>query len=386
MLQIPISPKYTEYLHNKASAARIPLTLSFELTPLCNMACRMCYVRMDREAQEKIRPLRTAEEWLTLAAQARDEGLLYLLLTGGEPFLFPEFRKLLPALHEMGLIISINSNGTLIDEETISWLKKSPPNRINMTLYGSSNETYARLCGNPNGFSQASRAIDLLREAGITVKINMSMTPYNAQDLEGIFAFCEQKNLLIQASSYMFPPMRRDRSCIGRNDRFTPEEAAYCAAKIQTGLIGPEAFIERADSGRFSLPLEENDDSCVQDKNAEGSRILCRAGSCSGWVTWEGKLLMCGMIPDENAPDAFGGNFRNAWNYVTEKAAAIRLPVPCSTCALADTCKACAAMVYTETGSFSKVPEYRCKMAHAYPGEALRLADELRRSRSGGTK
>ena len=117
MIQIPLEPAITEYLHRKASASRIPLSGTFELTPVCNMNCRMCYVRMSHQQQQAIRPLRSAAEWLSLAEEAKKHGLLYLLLTGGEPFLHPEFRQILTGLQKMGFVISINSNGTLIDED-----------------------------------------------------------------------------------------------------------------------------------------------------------------------------------------------------------------------------------------------------------------------------
>ena len=41
-----------------------------------------------------------------------------------------------------GFLISINSNGSLIDEGVIEQLKERPPIRINITLYGASNATY----------------------------------------------------------------------------------------------------------------------------------------------------------------------------------------------------------------------------------------------------
>ena len=175
MIQIPIESKVTEYLHMKAAARRIPLHAAFELTPVCNMACRMCYVRMDRKTQESIAPLRTAKEWLALAEEAREHGLLYILLTGGEPFTHPEFREILAGLHRMGFIVSINTNGTLIDERTVEWLKETPPSRFNITLYGASDETYGRLCFKPDGFTRVTHGIQLLKEAGMVVKINVSL-------------------------------------------------------------------------------------------------------------------------------------------------------------------------------------------------------------------
>ena len=243
MIQIPVEPQITEFLHSKASRLGIPLSGTFELTPCCNMACKMCYVRMTRSEQEAIRPLRSAAEWIELGRQAKEQGMLYLLLTGGEPFLRPDFREILQGLHRQGLIISINSNGTLIDEETVAWLKQSPPTRINITLYGGSDATYDRLCGNPRGFTQVTRAIELLQEAGISIKLNCSLTPHNAEDLEAIFAFAREHHLLVQATSYMFPPVRRDAGMVGMNERFTPEEAAYQAARIVCQLNGEDAFL-----------------------------------------------------------------------------------------------------------------------------------------------
>ena len=37
----------------KATAARIPITAAFELTPGCNMRCDMCYIRLGKEEIEK---------------------------------------------------------------------------------------------------------------------------------------------------------------------------------------------------------------------------------------------------------------------------------------------------------------------------------------------
>lgn len=378
MIQIPVEPKLTEFLHRKAAVLRIPLHAAFELTPVCNMACRMCYVRMDKKTQESIAPLRTAEEWLALAEEAKEHGLLYILLTGGEPFTHPEFRKILAGLHRMGFIVSVNTNGTLIDERTVEWLKKIPPSRFNITLYGASDETYAGLCFKPDGFTRVTRGIRLLKEAGITVKINVSLTPYNAGDLERMVAYCKENNLLIQASSYMFPPMRRDIASVGYNDRFTPEEAAYYSAKIESLLNGEEAFLKRVEEKDFVGMAPDMEENCTPDQDGKGEGMRCRAGKCSSWVTWNGNLGMCGMIPEENTPNVFEQGFLEAWKQVTAKAAAIRLPAACRKCPLKEKCIPCAAMAYTESGTYDKVPEYRCRMAHAYACEALRLAKEIR--------
>lgn len=375
MIQIPVEPQITNYLHRKASRNGIPLNGTFELTPCCNMDCQMCYVRMSQEKQHSIRPLRTAQEWLQLAETARDQGMLYLLLTGGEPFLRPDFREILTGLHRMGFIISINSNATLIDEETISWLRKTPPVRINITLYGASDETYNKLCRNPHGFTQTVNAIRLLREAGISVKINCSVTPWNAADLEAIYEYCNKENLVIQGTSYMFPPVRRNPEQFGMNNRFTPEDAAYYLAKIAQLSNGTEAYIHHMETEEKIIPPQIPGDECL-DMNGEG--IRCGAGRSSFWITWEGICLPCGMFPDEKALNVFEDGFEASWNRAKEISGSIRLPARCAACELKEECKACGAMAYTESGCFDKVPEYRCQMTQAYHGQCMRLLNELR--------
>lgn len=362
MIIIPVEPPVTEYLHNKAARLKLPLNGTFELTPLCNMDCKMCYIKTTKEDQEKQGRLRTAKEWLEIAQKMKDAGLVYLLLTGGEPFLHPEFKELFQGLHKMGFILSINSNGTLIDESIVEWLKETPPVRINMTIYGASDETYKRLCGNPKGFTQFKKAVHLLKEAGISIKLNCSVTPYNVEDLDAMFAFSREEQLLIQATSYMFPPMRRDLSMIGNNNRFSPEEAAYQSARIEMLTNGKERFIKKVEDNDFEVPsLEE----CLDCTDKEGEGIRCRAGKCSFWVTWKGELLPCGMMSNQSVGNVFEIDFIEGWNELTKAVSEIRLPVQCKECVLKEKCKACAAMVLTETGSYNQVPEYRCLMTKA---------------------
>lgn len=363
----------TEFLHMKAARQRVPLSGSFELTPCCNLACKMCYVRMSKAEQEATAPLRTAQEWVELGRKAKEMGMLYLLLTGGEPFLRRDFQEIFQQLHALGLILSINSNGTLINEETVAWLRQTPPSRINITLYGASAETYGRLCGDPAGFDRAIKAIRLLKAAGICVKLNYSVTPDNAEDLPAVFAFAEAEGLILQATSYMFPPLRRDLAMIGQNERFSPEEAAYYAAQILRYMGGDDHFLRQMQQSLPPIPTDGED--CWNTEAGEG--IRCRAGKCSFWVTWNGSFLPCGMMPLERSPNVFEEEIEKAWQITQGYAECIRLPAKCAVCQARDTCKACAAMVYTETGDFSTVPQYRCAMTRAFPDACRQVEAQI---------
>ena len=353
----------------------------------------MCYVRMSKTKQESIAPLHTAKEWISLGQRLMEKGMVYLLLTGGEPFLRKDFKEIMQGLHRLGLIISINSNGLLITEEVVEWLKETPPVRINITMYGASDETYARLCGDPHGFTKVTASIERLKKAGITVKINCSLTPLNICDLEDIIKWAKEHELIVQATSYMFPPVRKDPDRYGDNERFTPEEASYYSAKIEQYLNGDDNFLKRYEDSLLSGLSGEVEEDCMDTGKegadtsscevCEGDHMWCRAGKCSYWITWDGRCLPCGMFEEAAVGNVFGMDFDTCWEIARKQAFAIRLPVKCAVCDMKMLCKTCAAMVYSETGGFSEAPSYRCAMARSYKDACKQVRDEILHKREG---
>src|ERR1017187_5598585 len=100
-------------LHRRAAAFRQPVNGTFELTERCNLACRMCYVCQEpSDAARRAKEL-PAAAWLKLARHAVDNGMVFLLLTGGEIFLRRAFFELYTPLTRLGLFVTLFTNGTL---------------------------------------------------------------------------------------------------------------------------------------------------------------------------------------------------------------------------------------------------------------------------------
>lgn len=350
----------TNYLFRKASSLNIPLGATFELSPVCNLSCKMCYVRMTRNDVEKLGGERTAEEWLDIARQCKEAGSLYLLLTGGEPFFYKDFKYLFEELTKMGFIISINSNGILIDDEMIEWLKENPPSKINITMYGASNETYKRLCNSSNGYDKVTYAIRKLKEAGITVIINLSLTPYNIEDYDKIREFAEEVDALLRPAAYMFPPIRRDKNSIGKNERFTPQDAAIHTIKAEIDKNGIDAFCKNASmiDNELKMGIEDIEKGIYKD----GKVMPCRAGSSSFWINWQGKMTACGMMDEPIATYPFEEGFEISWEKIVEKIKSTKVLKECCNCKYMKVCKPCVAMCVAETGDMNKKPKYICEM------------------------
>jgi radical SAM protein with 4Fe4S-binding SPASM domain len=313
----------------------------------------MCYVHLspaDAEGKEL-----TTAQWIDLARQARDQGMVFALLTGGEPFVRKDFFEIYEALKAMGIMVSINSNGSMISGEIRRRLLENPPLRVNISLYGGCRETYEKMCGR-DAFETVVENIRALKEAGVDVRLNLSITPYNRQDVEKIYKISQTLEVPIKASSYMYPPIRVNGQQFGCGNRLNPEEAAQCSVDWDLLRFTPEEFGQRARSMQALCAVEP--DSCGADLN-EG--VSCRAGHTSFWITWDGRMLPCGMMPDPTVYPLKTG-FAQAWQQLREETRNIPMAPQCGNCPKKEICGVCAAVRITETGAFDRVPEYMCRM------------------------
>ena len=352
----------SDYLYQKASVNKVPLMGTFELSPVCNFSCKMCYVRKTPEQIRKEgKSLIPWEKWLELAKQCRDAGTLYLLLTGGEPFLYPGFRELYQKLHDMGFLIYINTNGTMINAQTVQWLKQQSPVRVNITLYGASGETYRRICGHADGYDRAMNAIHMLRDAGIPVVINASMIPENACDLEKIMAIGRELNINTRVATYMFPPMRRNRE--DQDSRFTPEESASMYLRKMRCTVQQEAYGEFLRSQLAKTDATDTgDDNCGTDQS---EFMRCRAGRSTFWVNWEGKMTACGMLDFPLVTHPFEKPLSECWQELTHCVRNTPVLKGCAGCGKREICNPCVAMIYGETGTVDQKSEYLCHLSES---------------------
>lgn len=348
-------PRLATAIHAKAARCGFPAAANFELTPRCNFNCKMCYVHLSKEEQQRRGRELTAGEWIDLGRQACEAGVVFLLLTGGEPTLRPDFPEIYRALKRMGLMISVNSNGYLLRGELLELFKNDPPYRINLSLYGISNETYRELCGIP-AYDRIIENIHALRQAGVDVKLNMSLTEANRKDMQAVYEKAVELGVHTQAASYMFPPVRVTGE-FGRGFRMTAREAAHCEVSYQRLRMMDEQFLRYARGLKNGI-RPENLDDC---EGQPGPEMRCRAGRSSFWLSWNGKLSPCGMLP-RPAVDVLETGLQRAWEQVRDRVKEIRLPAQCNTCQYRHGCHVCAAICYCESGSCDKIPEYVCEL------------------------
>ncbi len=349
--------KLSDKLVELAIEKRIPLIGQFELTSRCNLQCKMCYVCNSANDKVAISKERSATEWISIVEAARDAGMLYLLFTGGEVFLRQDFKEIYEEVSMMGLNVMVYTNGTLITPEIAKWLGPTPPSKVEVTLYGASSETYEKVCGNPQGFNQAIRGIDLLLTEGIGLKIRTTVVKGNASDFDKIAEIADSRGVELGIVDYISP--RRDGyRTYPEGERLAPKELAAYIKNVD------DYFIRNENTGLEGIkPNREKGKPIKNTESAlELSTFFCEAGRCAFWITWDGRMTPCGLM---NQPEVFPfeNGFSDSWVELGKKCLEIPICEECSSCSLRENCICCPARLKNETGFYNKPAEYLCSLA-----------------------
>ncbi len=364
-------PSIKQFVFHAGARKHIPVSGTFELTPRCNLNCRMCYIHMSAEEQREAGAELTTEQWLDIGRQAVKAGMIYLLLTGGEPLLRPDFPVLYTEMVKMGVLVSVNTNAVLMTPEIVACFAKHPPEAVNVTLYGASPDTYATLCGVRDGYERALLGIELLREAGVRVNINTTFTTCNEGDMEALVRWAQERKLPIRTAGFTFPPARNGHApcdvCL------TPEEQGRLNARFEFLTATDE---HRAERRAYFVRCRELESQAASDASplpAEGRAPGCMAGRGAFWMAWNGDMYPCGML---SAYVAQGQDFAAMWAEVVNMTSTIRLPAACRDCVYRKLCPSCAAVTYTVNGDTTACVDAMCRYIKTFADTFVRLVDE----------
>ena len=354
---------------------KIPLYLQFELTARCNLMCRMCYIASNSE--ENHRRELSAAKWLEIARQARDSGLMVANITGGEPLMKEDFWELHDGLTKLGVVYTLNTNGTTMTKESVKRLAQSPPFRVLVSVYGGSEDTYAKLTTHGRWFNQARAGVENLLEAGVRTLVRMTLVRDNLHELESVFNWADSLGHRLFISDYMSPR----REC-GETDpvgtRLNPVQMVGARSALQSlTLQRMERLISDAPQpAEPEKPMPEKtedappEEGAAPEKNTppEPYRFMtadgfgCGSGSAAGFISYDGRLLPCGMA-NEPSISLLDAGFHDSWQELTRLSREVPSCAECDACELSRYCVPCPPKLKSESGSFNKKSSFLCEHA-----------------------
>ena len=318
--------RYIEaYQERKARERGIPLYGQFELTPLCNLDCKMCYVHLDQK-QMNGRKILPAEWWKNIMYCAHSLGMTHASLTGGECLTYPKFDDIYLYLRQLGIKPSVKTNGILLDRERIEFFKHNPPRGITISLYGSCNEAYQKVTGHAV-FDTVYNNLMNLKNTEIPVDIAITPSIYMYDDLDRILEVVKKIGFPYSLNIMLFPPREetgRELCDISINDyieiykKLQAHKSMHAAKKEETEAI----------------------ESIEQGESRVG--IRCGAGRSSFNITWNGTMTACENL-NSNRISLDEYSFSDAWRLINEDALSYPLPIECFGCEYNAICFNCMA-------------------------------------------
>jgi MoaA/NifB/PqqE/SkfB family radical SAM enzyme len=158
------------------AGVHVPPYMIASITDSCNLHCAGCYARAHERA---VKPELTGEQWRGVFKSARELGISVILLAGGEPF---RRRDIIEIAGSFGdVIFPVFTNGTLIDDETIAFLRKCKNIVPILSLEGLESETDERR--GKGVFGKVKSVIEKLNAAKIFFGVSFTITRENFDSL-----------------------------------------------------------------------------------------------------------------------------------------------------------------------------------------------------------
>jgi radical SAM protein with 4Fe4S-binding SPASM domain len=350
---IPIT-SYSEFskrLRDEVVSRHIPITGSIEVTARCNLRCAHCYINLPAADRDALERELSCQELSNVLDQIVDEGCLWLLLTGGEPLIRPDFLDIYTYAKKKGMLITLFTNGTTITPRIADHLADWPPFSVEITLYGRTRETYERVTGVPGSYRRCIRGIELLLERRLPLKLKSMVLTLNKHEIWAIKEYAEGLGL-----EFRFDPVL--------NMRVDGEsESSKKPAKFR---ISPEEVVqlELADERRVRDWQEFCDRFWGPPPNPE-YLYQCGAGVGTFHVDPYGQLSAC-MMSRVPSYDLRQGTFHEGWyEFIPQVREQKRMrETPCQYCELISLCDQCPGYAQMETGDQETPVQYLCQIAH----------------------
>lgn len=324
----------------KAFAEAIPISGTFELTPRCNFDCCMCYVHLKPEAIPKYGKELKAKEWIRIAQEAKKAGTTWLCITGGEPMVHPEFETIYRELSQMGFFITLQTNGSLIEGKMEKLLSEYPPRGVKITLYGSDNEVYERVCRVEEGFTRVDKGIKKLREMKIPVQLISTIVRQNQNDIKKM-AFYAYSNGLIWGATGGIKPSVRGADTDVRGVRIKEKLEEQKKLEILHRLK--------------EAPVNTERKPCT----------YCKDYRLGYWIMWNGEMRFCSFMNEPHI-DMRKLAFSEAWKELIRYEEELEFPQECKSCRAQKVCLKCAGILTAECGSPHMVSEEFCGKIKKY--------------------
>jgi radical SAM protein with 4Fe4S-binding SPASM domain len=278
-----------------------PLTVEWNITEGCNLQCKHCWI----EASNSPPIFRSLSEYKKVVDAICSLGAIQLTISGGEPLFYNELTELVSYCYRRGLVIEIDTNGTLLTEKLCK--RYSPMKdrvQFNISVDGSCATAHSKLRVDRTSFRKMIRGIKRLKKENLAVRASTVISP-STSEIDSIYTLLKELQVTNWFVSNIHPHGRalklfnttmqwKDyvRKCV---DLFWKLHLLN-QTNPQMNIDFPLNFRD------LSMPLSKRSLICEQDSLRKGFAIDSR-----------GEILACSRIQESKCGNVFQHEIIDLW-------------------------------------------------------------------------
>ena len=159
--------------------------IQFQYDYRCNFRCQHCDITGLRDNKKEKRFF-TPSDVKELSRQADEMGLAQIVITGGEPLIFPDFDEIVKAIDPQKFYIISDTNGWFLDAKRAKHLKSIGVDKIQLSLDSLNAKEHDEFRRRPGSHERCLRAIDAALDAGLNIIIQTVVTKQRIRSQEFI--------------------------------------------------------------------------------------------------------------------------------------------------------------------------------------------------------
>lgn len=323
------------------SERMIPFSATIEITDICNLGCVHCY----RSAPSKT--FWDLERFQNTLTELASMGTMHLTLTGGEPLCHPLFPDFLSIASQLGFVISVQTNATLLSPTALDAIRSARISNLSISLYSIDEHIHDSITGVPGSCAKTKEMIKVLLDARLRVSVNCPVMSYNKDSMAAVKNFCTSLNIKAKFALKIIPSQCSEKHPESLNI-FTKDFIQRCISDPKLALYADELPAIRSSSPAHRY-CQTGFRSITFD--AQGNMLICNAFR-----------KKCGSLSGHTAKELWTHSkeldtWRNSISIVNAK---------CAHCPAYAYCEPCPAHSYTQTGDASSIDSITCKFGLAF--------------------
>ncbi|MBP3634913.1 MAG: radical SAM protein [Bacilli bacterium] len=311
---------------------------SVEIINSCPFKCDHCYVS-NKKQQINI------NDYRKIIDQLSSLNCVELLITGGEPFLHPNFIEMYLYAKSKGILVSINSNIFLLNDKILNVICEYKPKVIEVSLYGFDNDSYFKFTHVKNAYSIINKNITSLINNNINISLKSVLTKKSMDYIYILKKYADNYKIPFRYDYIIFP---NQDGLKDNPERCSPEE-------IVSVLKKDEDTVNFFRSKVKNIPTNIEDNCYI---------FQCSIGKDRIFISSNLDIRPCLVVPFKynlskyTIKEAYY-KFKNISKiYKNNK------DNKCINCNKKSICRYCPGKFYMETGSFETIPDFYCDLAN----------------------